>query len=74
MTVGVWKAPAGTEAAMRGVSGLSFRGSARPGRLSDSDNERLNRAGINSLRSFPASGTVVWGARTLKGTDALASD
>lgn len=73
-TAGVWKAPAGTEAVMRGVSGLSFSGSARPGRLSDVDSERLNRVGINSLRSFPASGTVVWGARTLKGTDASASD
>jgi phage tail sheath protein FI len=69
---GVWKAPAGTEAVMRGVSGLSLGGGA--GTLSDADNARLSPAGINCLRSFPATGNVVWGARTLKGADALASE
>jgi uncharacterized protein len=69
---GVWTAPAGIEAALRGVSGLSLGGSA--GTLSDADNARLSSAGINCLRSFPATGNVVWGARTLKGADALASE
>ncbi len=71
---GVWKAPAGIEVAMRGVSGLSLGGSASPGKLTDTDSGLLNPAGINSLRNFPTFGTVVWGARTLKGTDAQASD
>jgi phage tail sheath protein FI len=56
---------------MQGVQGFSLGGS---GALTDADSEKLNPAGINSLRNFPTYGTVVWGARTLKGTDALASD
>jgi phage tail sheath protein FI len=74
MTAGIWKAPAGVEAAMQGVSGLSLGGSASPGKLTDADSGLLNPAGVNSLRTFPTFGTVVWGARTLKGTDVLASD
>jgi hypothetical protein len=30
--------------------------------------------GVNCLRSFPAVGRVVWGARTLRGADILASE
>lgn len=71
---GVWTAPAGTQAAMQGVSGLSFGGSTGAGTLTDADSEKLNAAGINGLRSFPSIGNVVWGARTLKGADALASE
>ena len=71
---GVWKAPAGIGASMQGVSGLSLGGSVSPGALTDADSEKLNPAGINSLRSFPTYGNVVWGARTLKGSDPLASD
>jgi phage tail sheath protein FI len=71
MTAGVWKAPAGINAVMQGVQGFSLGGS---GALTDADSEKLNPAGINSLRGFPAYGNVVWGARTLKGADLLASD
>jgi phage tail sheath protein FI len=71
---GVWKAPAGIEAAMQGVLGLSLGGSANRGTLTDAESELLNPAAINSLRNFPTFGNVVWGARTLKGTDVLASD
>jgi phage tail sheath protein FI len=71
MTAGVWKAPAGINAVMQGVQGFSLGGS---GALTDADSEKLNPAGINSLRNFPTYGNVVWGARTLKGTDVLASD
>jgi phage tail sheath protein FI len=71
---GVWKAPAGVEAPMQGVSGLSLGGSISPGKLTDADSGKLNPAGINSLRNFPATGIVVWGARTLAGADAEASD
>jgi phage tail sheath protein FI len=56
---------------MQGVQGFSLGGS---GALTDADSGKLNPAGINSLRNFPAYGNVVWGARTLKGTDVLASD
>jgi phage tail sheath protein FI len=69
-TAGVWKAPAGISAVMQGVQGFSLGGGA----LTDADSEKLNRVGINSLRNVPAYGIVVWGARTLKGTDVLASD
>ena len=56
---GVWKAPAGVEATMRGVIGLSAP-------MSDIDNGRINPKALNALRVFP-SGVVSWGARTLVG-------
>ncbi len=62
---GVWKAPAGTDASLNGVSGL-------PLPLTDADSGRLNPLGVNCLRSFPVIGPVVWGARTLRGADRLA--
>ena len=63
---GVWKAPAGTAAALVGVQDLSLT-------LTDQENGLLNPLGVNCLRSFPLIGTVVWGARTLQGADALTS-
>jgi phage tail sheath protein FI len=63
---GVWKAPAGTEASLRGVSQLEYA-------LSDAENGVLNPLGLNCLRSKPIYGTIVWGARTLDGADAAAS-
>jgi phage tail sheath protein FI len=68
---GVWKAPAGIEAGLRGVLGLSVNG--LPATLSDKENGDLNPLGVNCLRAFPTIGNVVWGARTLEGADALAS-
>ena len=68
---GVWKAPAGIEAGLRGVLGQSINGT--PGTLTDAENGTLNPLGINCLRSLPNIGHVVWGARTLDGADALAS-
>ncbi len=64
---GVWKAPAGTDASLNGVPELSLP-------MTDLENGRLNPLGINCLRSFPVFGRVVWGARTLRGADALASE
>ncbi|HEU0237376.1 MAG TPA: phage tail sheath C-terminal domain-containing protein [Candidatus Limnocylindrales bacterium] len=64
---GVWKAPAGTEATMAGVRTLSVP-------MTDAENGRLNPSGVNCLRSFPVTGNVVWGARTLEGADHLASE
>jgi uncharacterized protein len=69
---GVWKAPAGTEASANGVSGLSINGV--PATVTDAENGVLNPLGINCLRAFPASGLVVWGARTLAGSDVIASE
>jgi uncharacterized protein len=37
--------------------------------LTDSENGRLNPLAINCLRTFPGTGTVVWGTRTLTGED-----
>jgi hypothetical protein len=65
-TRGVWKAPAGQEATLRGVVGLSVP-------LTDAENGELNPLGINCLRQVPAAGYVVWGARTIVGDDRLAS-
>jgi len=64
---GVWKAPAGLDAALNGVQGLSTV-------LTDAENGMLNPLGVNCLRNFPLSGPVVWGSRTLRGADLLADD
>jgi hypothetical protein len=68
---GVWKAPAGLDATMVGVSALSLGG--EPGLLTDPQVGLLNPIGINCLRTIPNTGHVVWGARTLNGADQLAS-
>lgn len=64
---GVWKAPAGLEATLRGVPELSVK-------LTDDENGELNPLGINCLRSFPVIGRVAWGSRTMRGADILADD
>jgi hypothetical protein len=63
---GVWKAPAGIEATLRGVPDLQLN-------LTDQENGALNPKGVNCLRSFSGVGRVAWGARTTHGDDALAS-
>lgn len=63
---GVWKAPAGTDARLRGVSGLVYK-------LSDGENGLLNPLGLNCIRALPVYGTLSWGARTRVGADAEAS-
>jgi phage tail sheath protein FI len=64
---GVWKAPAGLEAAVNGIQGFDVS-------LNDAENGMLNPLGINCLRAFPINGRVVWGARTLRGADQLADE
>ena len=64
---GVWKAPAGTDAALNGIRGLQVN-------LTDDENGLLNPLGVNCLRSFPVTGRVVWGARTMRGADQLADE
>lgn len=66
-TRGIWKAPAGLDATLRGVSALTAR-------LTDANNGVLNPLAVNCLRSFPVNGRVVWGSRTLAGADQLASE
>jgi hypothetical protein len=65
-TRGVWKAPAGTEATLTGVQGLVYT-------LTDPENGVLNPLGLNCFRVFPIYGRVLWGARTLVGSDAEGS-
>ena len=63
---GVWKAPAGTEADLRGIVGIEQR-------LSDNENGVLNPQAINTIRVFP-DGIVNWGARTMAGYDNSGSE
>jgi phage tail sheath protein FI len=63
---GVWKAPAGTEADLRGIAGLEYK-------FSDGENGVMNPKAVNTLRIFEGS-SVVWGARTMDGDDALQSE
>jgi phage tail sheath protein FI len=65
-TRGVWKAPAGTEASLADAVPEVI--------LTDGENGSLNPKGINCIRRFRDSGTVVWGSRTRRGNDALADD
>ncbi len=65
-TRGVWKAPAGVEAALAGIKGVDLV-------LTNSQNDALAKEGINSIRVFE-SGILCWGARTLAGSDGLNSE
>jgi hypothetical protein len=56
-TRGVWKAPAGIDASVRGVV-------RREQELGDADQALLHPEGVNVLRTFPSAGVVVWGATT----------
>ena len=64
---GVWKAPAGTDGPLRGLAGLALV-------MSDMENGQINIKGVNALRVFSTYGTVSWGARTMKGSDAHADE
>jgi phage tail sheath protein FI len=64
---GVWKAPAGTEASLSGVTGVTVP-------LTDKENGVLNPQAIDCIRTFPIYGTVIWGARTLQGHDERGSE
>lgn len=66
-TRGVWKAPAGLDAGVRGVVGPAVA-------LTDLEIGRLNPLGLNCIRTAPVGGHVVWGARTARGSDRLASE
>ena len=63
---GVWKAPAGIEAGIRGVRGIERT-------MTDRENGLINPAAVNALRVFP-NGIVSWGARTMDGFDNSGND
>lgn len=58
---GVWKAPAGIEADIRGIRGVEYT-------MSDPENGLINPQAANAIRVFP-NGIVSWGARTMDGFD-----
>lgn len=70
-TRGVWKAPANIAVAgvkslveIDGISETPTPAYMTPAKLAD-----VHAAGVNAIRSFFGKGVVVWGARTLKGTE-----
>jgi phage tail sheath protein FI len=63
---GVWKAPAGIDASLRGADVAV--------KMTDLENGLLNPIGINALRTFPIYGPISWGARTMEGADQIASE
>lgn len=69
---GVWKAPAGLQAGIVGITGVVSPTGQPP--VDDDLSGVLNPAGVNVIRTFPAAGTVIWGARTLNGDDSLSSE
>ena len=52
---GVWCAPAGKQ--ILGIDGLDQN-------ITDKQGEALNAVGVNTLRTFPGGGNLIWGART----------
>jgi phage tail sheath protein FI len=56
---GVWKAPAGLETILTDTTGVVL-----DGRLTDARAGVLNLENVNAIRTFPGSGTVIFGART----------
>ncbi len=63
---GVWVAPAGLDASLGAV--------APEVPLTDRENGILNPFAINCVRNFRVFGSVLWGARTLRGADQLADE
>jgi phage tail sheath protein FI len=55
---GVWKAPAGAEAEILGHQGLTVD-------LPDVDQDDINLARVNTLKTFTGGRTVVWASRTV---------
>lgn len=54
---GVWKAPAGLEAVVRGAIGLEYN-------VNDAEQDMMNPESVNAIRAFDGEGIVVWGSRT----------
>jgi len=60
-TRGIFKAPAGLDADIRGVRGVERQ-------VSDPENGITNPLAVNTIRVFP-NGVISWGARTMDGFD-----
>lgn len=63
-TQGIWRAPAGVNLPFANVTGLEFQ-------VSDQEQGQFAFTGVNALRSFTNFGPVIWGARTMRGSDQL---
>lgn len=63
---GPWVAAAGISATLNGVQNMTYI-------MSDAEQGQLNPLGLNCFRNFPIYGSVLWGARTLVGADAMAN-
>ena len=57
-SMGVWRAPAGTDVKLLGTLGLEHN-------VSDADQDILNPENINAIRAFDGEGICIWGTRTL---------
>jgi phage tail sheath protein FI len=66
---GVWKAPAGIEATLINTPGVVPGGEMNNERQGVLYGVITNTVPINCLRSFPGAGTVVFGARTVVGSN-----
>lgn len=60
---GVWKAPAGADAALANISKFEVV-------VDDDQTQILTSLGINALRSISDIGPVIWRCRTIRGADA----
>jgi uncharacterized protein len=63
---GPWVAAAGISATLDGVQNMTYI-------MNDAEQGQLNPLGLNCFRNFPIYGAVLWGARTIAGADAMAS-
>jgi phage tail sheath protein FI len=64
---GVWKAPAGTAAQLRGPTAVQVP-------LTDMEAGTINPLGLNAIRALPVYGIVAFGARTTFGADVMSSE
>lgn len=64
---GVWKAPAGVDASLNQIAGLEVT-------LDDPQNGVLNPIAVDCLRTFPLYGSVIWGSRTMRGSNQLSDE
>lgn len=64
---GIWKAPAGIGASVRGIMALAET-------IDRAVQASLNARAVNALRDVAPHGPVVWGSRTLDGADGRASE
>jgi phage tail sheath protein FI len=64
---GVWKAPAGEEAVLRGAVSIAVH-------LTENERSRLNSPAVNEIPRLPDKRVLVCGARTIQGAQAADSE